>query len=430
MNKNLVFSVIAILFLSTFAAAQFPTIKIPKLPKIDKTMGSSVGMSGGKDRQNVMDDGFTFFEARPVTERSDKYNGDISKGWTMRAHLRAFGTFPQKSGFNIVVSKNGKALSKMYCEGKTYRKSEDQDPRTKNSPDDDYVMTDPNSGCYDEKKFVAESGNFDVQVFAVNGDTDQEKLLRTYKIEVKEAKNIRPGNLPGITDYFIQRHAEASASILYLRPAQGSGGTMKSNYQKITGGTTLKGNVDILFNVAMTTNSINFSGVPYVRCSVNGERLTFQQEGQVKEAWVRGDNVKWERDGKAPQFLGFYQYWLNLPIVWNGGGGNSANPDMTRNTGNWECELRNKNETIRKFKWTVGRNGFPEEHAEQKNGNVNLAYGGFLIETEIPAHDNSIEERLMPMPNAGLFYGIPWKTEEGKKMAAGVPKVGEPYFIP
>jgi hypothetical protein len=437
MKKHIIYLAITILFLSTFAAAQFPKIKIPKLPKtpkIDKNVGNEIGKtsgsSKGKNRQNVIDDGYTFFEAEPVNEYNDKLSGELSKGWTMKVHLRAFGTYPKNSGFNIVIGKGGKALTKTYCEGKTYRKSEDQDPRMKDSPDDDYMMTDPNSGCADAKKFVAETGNYDVQIFSVNGDTDEEKLLRNYKIEVKGIQKIRPGKLPGVTDYAIQRHAEAPASILYLRPSTSTGGTVKRNYQNTPGGTTLKGNVDILFNVAMTTNAIDFSGIPYVRCSVNGERVQFLQDGQVKEGWVRGDSVKWERDGKPTQYLGFYQYWLNLPISWNGGDGNSDNPDMTRKTGNWECELRNKNETVRKFKWTVGSNGFPVEHSEQKSGNVNLAYGAFLIETEIPAGENSIEERLMPMPSAGLFYGIPWNSEEGKKMATSVPKVGEPYFIP
>jgi hypothetical protein len=430
MKKHIIYLVITILFLSTFAAAQFPKIKIPtvktpKLPKVDKNIGSSVGMSGGKNRQNVMDDGFTFFEAEPVKEYSDKYRGEISKGWTMTAYLRAFGTYPNNSGFNVVVGKNGKALSKMYCEGKSYRKAEDFAPGAKTAPDDDYLS----SSCYDKKKFVAESGIFDVQVFIVNGDTDEEKLLRNYKIEVKEAKKIRPGNIPGVTDYFIQRHAEAPASILYLRPSKSTGNNVKHDYHNTAGSTTLKGNVEILFNVALTERSIQFSGVPSVRCSVNGERVNFQSNGEVKDASIRGDTVIWERDGKAPQFLGFYQYWLNLPIEWNGGGGTS-NPDMTKKTGKWECELRNKNETVRKFKWTVGSDGFPQEHAEQTSGNINLAYGAYLIETEIPAGENSIEERLMPMPNAGLFYGIPWKSEEGKKMAASVPKVGEPYFMP
>lgn len=430
MKKNLVFSVAIVLFLSTIAAAQFPKITLPKiktpeLPKAGKDIGSSVGTSKGKNRQMVLDDGYTFFDAAPVTEYSEKNRGDIAKGWTMNAYLRAFGTYPNNSGFNVVVSKNGNALIKMYCDGKSYRKAEDFAPGAKTAPDDDHLT----GRCSDQKKFVAESGMFDVQVFSVNGDTDEEKLLRTYKIEVKEAKKIRPGNIPGVTDYFIQRHAEAPASFLYLRPSKSTGNNVKHDYHNISGGTTLKGNIDIVFNVAITYSSIEFSGVPYVRCSVNGERVNFQSNGEVKEAAVRGDTVKWERDGKAPQFLGFYQYWINLPIEWNGGGGTS-NPDMTKKTGKWECELRNKNETVRKFKWTVGSDGFPVEHAEQKSGNINLAYGAFLIETEFPTTENSIEERLMPMPDSGLFYGIPWKSEEGKRMAASVPKVGEPYFIP
>lgn len=435
MKKHIIYLVITILFLSTFAAAQFPKIpklpKVPKVPKVDRNIGQEIGnttgLPKGKNRQNVIDDGFTFFDAKPVEEYSEKYRGQISTGWTMTAHLRAFGTFPKNSGFNVVVAKNGKALSKMYCEAKTYRKSEDDSPNAKSSPDDDYMMTDPNSGCSDAKKFVAEAGNFDVQIFSVNGDTDEEKLLRTYKIEVKGVQKIRPGNIPGVTDFFIPRHAEAAASFLYLRP-DGESLSIKHNYQNKGGGNTLKGNVDIYFNVAITRSAIEFSGVPIVRCSVNGERLKFENDGQINQASVRGDTVKWERDGKPTQYLGFYQYWINLPILWKHKG-QSPNPNMEQKAGNWECELRNKNEIIRKFKWTVGSDGFPKEHAEQTSGNINLHWGSYLIETEIPAGENSIAERLMPMPNAGLFYGIQWKSEEGKKMAASVPKVGEPYFV-
>ncbi len=50
MKKQIIYLVITILFLSTFAAAQFPKIKIPKIktpevPKVGKDIGSSVGTS-------------------------------------------------------------------------------------------------------------------------------------------------------------------------------------------------------------------------------------------------------------------------------------------------------------------------------------------------------------------------------------------------
>ncbi len=173
---------------------------------------------------------------------------------------------------------------------------------------------------------------------------------------------------------------------------------------------------------------MNFSGIPKVRCSVNGARQKFVNGGTVKERSVLGDSAKWERDGKPTEYLGFYNYVINMPIQWKASG-QSENPDMTSLSGNWECELRDGTETIRTFRWTVGNDGFPVENAEQKSGNINLHWGAYLIETEIST-DNSLEESLMAMPNAGLFYGIPMKTEEGKKIAAGIPTKGKPYLMP
>ncbi len=221
MKKTVILVSAAILLLSTLAAAQFPKIKLPdlktpKVPKVADQAKNSSGMSGGKNRQNVIDDGYTFFDATPVTERSEKYRGDIAKGWTLTSYLRAFGTYPDSSGFSVVVSKAGKTLAKFSCEAKVYRKADDYSPNAKNAPDDDYIMV--NQGCTDRNKFVAGTGKFDVQVYSINGDNDEEKLLRTYKIDVHEAKKVRPGNIPGVSDFYIQRHAEATASILYLRP--------------------------------------------------------------------------------------------------------------------------------------------------------------------------------------------------------------------
>lgn len=443
MKNNIVFSIAAVLFLSTFAAAQFPKIKIPTVkmptvpkvdkavPGIDKAVPGSVGTSAGKNRQNVIDDGFTFFEATPVTEYNEKSSGNISKGWTLTANLRAFGTFPDNSGFKVVVAQGGKAFATYMCQGKTHRKAESPVRDVKNSPDDDSMSTETGGTCGGSKDiFVKGPGKYDVNVFTTNGNDDSETAVRTYKIDVHEAKMIRPGKIVGPSDFYIQRYAESPVAILYLRPGLGSG-RVKADYHEKGQGTTLKGNVDIYFSIAKNENSngAGFAGVPYVRCSVNGQGVTFQNKGEVKDASMRGDKADYRRDGKPTEYIGFYSYWINLPINWRGNG-TTGNPDMESQTGEWKCDLRDGSTTVRTFKWTVGGDGFPQQHPEQTSGNINLHWGAYLIDTAIPASGSSMDQRLMPMPDAGLFYGIPWKSAEGKKMAAGVPKVSDPYFMP
>lgn len=440
MKRSILYTLTAVLFLSTFASAQFPKIKIPKIPKVPKVdknigndIGNSIGTSKGKNRQMVIDDGFTFFEATPVkSERIEKYSGYIAKGWTLTGNLRAFGTFPDNSGFKMVVVQNGKNLASYTCAAKVFRKAESPVPEVKNSPIDDYMATNAGSSCgKNESIFVKDAGNYDVQVFAVNGDNDKETLLRTYKIDVREAKMIRPGNIPGVSDFYIQRHAEAPVAILMVRPSE-PGLNIASNYHLIGGGDTLNGNIDIYVNAVTETNSMGLRETPYARCFVNGNRVNFLNKGQVRIRDMRKDVGVYARDGKPTEYMSFVNYRINIPIQLKNNGGTSAdnqNPSFEGNAGEWKCDLRSGAETIRTFKWTVGRDGMPVEHAEQTSGNVNLHWGSALIDVEFPAGGSSMDKALMPMPNAGLFYGIPWKTEEGKKMAAGVPTKGTAYFV-
>jgi len=70
------------------------------------------------------------------------------------------------------------------------------------------------------------------------------------------------------------------------------------------------------------------------------------------------------------------------------------------------------------------------KHPEQ-NGNVNLFYNSYLLDTEIPAGGTLIVKRLVPVSAAeGLFSGLPWTTPEGKAMAAKVPTKGTPAPVP
>jgi hypothetical protein len=379
-----------------------------------------------KNRQDVMDDGYTFFEADPVKERSEKYRGDIAIGWTLNSYLRAFGTYPDNSGFKIEVLKGGSVVATYKCQAKIHRKEESPVRAIKNSPEDNWMSTNTGGNCADNKTMIKTAGKYDVKIYVINGATDEEKLLRSYKIDVRESKNTRPGGVPGVSDFYIQRHAESAVAILYLRPGRGSGYAREGYYQ-INSGTTLKGNIDIYFNVALAQSGLEFDGVPYIRCKVNGKPLSFTNKGQVKDASQRGDQAKAQISGQPLYRLGFYQYWLNLPIEWKADGSDN-NPNMEKLAGEWEIELRSGMETVRTFKFTVDNKGYPVEHPEQKNGNINLAWGSYLVQMDIPAGGSSIDYSLLPAPNEGLFYGIPWSTPEGKKMGTSVPTKGEAFL--
>jgi hypothetical protein len=198
-----------------------PKIGLPK--KEDVTSKVKPGSNSAVQRSNrqfVLDDGFTFFDAEPLQEYSAPARRQVGVGWHLRSYLRMFGTAPNRSGFNLVVSKSGKQLVKIRCEGTAYRKSEDPVPENRNVSEDDYLIADW-LGCEDKTKSIKDVGKLDVQVYYFDGDTDQEKLLRNYKIEVREATRVRGLATAPVVDvphYYIQRHAETAAAILHVRP--------------------------------------------------------------------------------------------------------------------------------------------------------------------------------------------------------------------
>lgn len=432
-------------------------LKFPKLPKVPKPTGQT-GQQPGDDagvpndipsrvlpgekasnRQLVIDDGFTFFDAEPVEEYSAPLARMAGIGWHLRSNLRMMGTVPNRSGFNLVVSKAGKELAKIRCEGVNYRKAEDPVPQNRALPQDDYLMTSPR-GCENKAKIIKETGKMDVAVYYFDGSSDQEKLLRTYKIDVHEATRVRGLATKPVVDvphYYIQRHAETPAAILLVRPMSNS--YSSPNYYRIAGDGDFHSEVEIYFNIS-PKRQVDRLKDANLRCSVNGSPLNFPGSGdhadQVRLKQLRVETAIYT-DRLAPEYkraneymdeVSFALYQARLPLLRRGDQANFR-LGMLDKPGNWECSIRSNGEVIRTFRWKVDGGGVTP-HPEQSSGNINLYYGGTLIEAEVQNGGHEYDHRLLPLPNDGLFYGISWKTAEGKAAAAKVPTKGRAFHVP
>ncbi|MBX3265176.1 MAG: hypothetical protein KF831_00550 [Acidobacteria bacterium] len=449
--------ILTILALATVSAeAQF-RITAPKVnkPKIDKptptgsqTNTGSTVLSTPSDRQMVMDDAFTFFDAEHKTNFASSSLKDQDLGWYMKSHLRLMGTFPERSAFRIAVVKNGKQLFSIRCEGTIKTKAKDDRIRSnvirqQYSLDyDDYMQT--NLQCFNKDETTKETGVMNVEVYFINGDTDEEKLVRTYKIDVRRATKVRGNALKpeqDVPSYYIQRHAETAVAFAYFdfgdrnRNGYFRDPVERSNYSgKLR---TLR-----IYSTFSPESGKYLPNKMFTRCTVNGQRIDFTNNldrDSVQDAkGGRSDEVGTYIDRLTPQYqrgnpyvdkVVFRDLVFEMPIYTGEDKSTLDEVKIEDNPGKWECNIIANGETLRTYRWTAA-NGKIVPHAEQASGNVNLFYDAAMIEMEIPAGGASFDYRLTPMPEMGLFYGIPWKTAEGKALATRVPKKGNPFHVP
>ncbi len=434
---------------STAALGQFgikiPKIKKPNMPgtrpeqNAKQPLIESAGFTG-QNRQLVMDDGFTFFDAEPVKEYDSVARGDKDVGWYLSSYLRVLGDFPKRSAFKVVVNKNGKKVGETRCNATVYKKETDSNISTeirrrgRDLTYENFMYT--YIPCKKETAVIKPTGKMDVEVYVIDGDTDEEKLVRTYKIDVHRAPRVRGTTTnpqPDVAHYYISRHAEAGVAFLLL--AEG-----ESNYFKEPFDT----NSDPGFRTleVYTSYSPERNGsLPrdtYARCRVNGQPLKLDwdqvnlySESKPQEYAIYTDRLatKYKRGPEYRDDVIFRRLRISLPVYSEETQYQKPSIKMEDTPGDWECRILSNGEPYRTFRWTVGTDGKVVPHAEQKNGNINLFHNTYLIDMEIPEGGTEWDHRLIPMPNDGLFYGIPWSTPEGKAMAARVPKKGNPFHV-
>jgi hypothetical protein len=378
-------------------------------------------------RQNVVDDGFTWFEA-VSTEALGQNNIPYSTGWVLKSHVRVLGDYPNRSAIKLIVTRAGKPVATTRCEVDVYRKGP-------NDIDESYMWT---NECWRKDTATKEVGTFDLRVIAVNGDTDEEKLVRTYKIEVRTVHRVPAGQQPGEAppQYFIPRHGEAPISFLFLRPSGYTSYFEWGSRPERSG----DNQVELYFNLSPSDSGMDLPH-GYMRCSVDGKRLSMPGPMPYADQAISRAERSFQvihTDRFAPQYkrgteyrekLDFRMVRLKAPLTW-GSVRSSNRLALEDYPGNWECSLMNNGEVWRTWRWKIGSDGRPPMHAEQRS-NVNLYFNSFIVDMEIPAGGSPLDKRLAPeAASGGFFYGQPWTTAEGRAMAARVPKKGTPYPVP
>lgn len=401
-----------------------PKNEAPVTRVSDKPASESVPAAAA--RQDVVDDGYTWFEAENV-EGLDANHRPITLGWFLHSYVRVFGEYPNRSAIKLVVSKAGKPVATTRCEASRYS-------NTTRALDESFMVT---QDCWRKDTATKELGVFDLLVYTVNGQTDEEKLVRTYKIDVRTINRVPGGQQPGIAPpkYLIQRHNEAPVSWMFLRPREYVGYLAKGSSPERRGAN----HVEFHYSLSPDEMGKALPYTAYMRCSVNGKRLAMPgPEGYADQATshIEHEFSLIHQDRVAPKFhrgteyqdeIGFRILRLAAPLTW----GEKQNRDnriaLEDNPGQWQCDLMHNGEVWRTWRFTIGADGRPPLHSEQK-GNINLGFNSYLVDMEIPAGGTALDKRLAG-PSTGLFYGIPWASPEGKAMAAKVPKKGNPFPV-
>ncbi len=331
----------------------------------------------------LVNDAATDFTATTVTQS----HKDV--GWYPVPNIEFLGNVPRRSAIRLSVKKGGNELYAHRCElaGGTGKKTQ---------------------ACYDRTKSIAETGPMDVEVYFIDGDSGTESLARRYKIDARRAP--KADDAPA--DFYIHRHGDAAVAFL----SRQANGVLFLN----------------TFFSPMEDADDVFGYSPFLRCSVNGtpadlgQAMINPRHGPIFNAFLSGRkaNRTVYRD-----YIRFDRTNFQLPLTLNRSFAKSF--EVTKAPGAWECRIiGDKDRTVfRTIRFEVTGDGSIVPHPEQRSGNVNLAPDGYMIDVEIPAGGSTLDKRLLPMPNAGLFYGIPWSTPEGKAMAARVPKKGDPYPV-
>jgi hypothetical protein len=399
----------------------------------------------------TLDHGYTYFELEGETEAID--GNMVDQGWKMKPHLRIWGDAPERSSIKIVIRDGRKVLAERRANTTVYGEGH---------PVLQISVGNTIAGLMQPHLFVAGgvqgilspvegTGEFDVDISYIDGDTEKEYEAHTYTINVAKADvldstagklKVRPPN------YFVSRHQELLSTILTPWSAyQGGSGGMGDTYK-------------LLWNASpLETGGNPTSNDAYLRCTVDGEPIAFGNPEDPQRDQLQGldgtnttDSYKnrfiseMHSDRNALEYrsgtayrerINFFNYLTRIPFddasdnyPPNSDYGVTRWAQLEKHPGDWECRWLDNGELIRTFRWEVSDDGKLVPHEEQEEG-LTLNPGAILVETIIPEGGASFDGRIVPdAVQDGGFYGWEWESRSMRRLAGDLEEKGTAWPVP
>ena len=397
----------------------------------------------------ILDDASTWFSVRSVEEPVDGKATD--RGWSLQYGLLFYGEVPAFSAVRTVIEKDGEEvantrLSHVQGSSDSFRSDGKWLSFKKTQVADDLVIGD---------------GEFDVALYFINGDTDEETKIREYKLDIRKVHRQHHLRFINPPHYYVNHHGNVMDTIIaqrkwddgnYIESRNGfiggnGGGTSTTGSSGVEPG---KNWVSLLLTVGrdedLSLGSMDKAGgsrlagsVGHFIAKVNGQpiKLTHDQIRHQDSAFLmlRNMEVAIHTDRYTEEFhsgseyrepIGFARYLINAPLTWGPVEERvSTRVALDDHPGEWELTWIVNGERIRTWNFEV-ENGMIQPHEDQDDSDLTLQPRAHLVEMQIPEGGTSLDSRLTDeFVSEFAFYGLGLP----RSLRGDVPDKGNPFPV-
>ncbi len=294
---------------------------------------------------------FVWYE---LESHSSSRNGrPVDEGYTISGRHRMMGQAPAGSFFRVVVRAGRRRLAEMRC------------PTQNRFGDNPFSHT---PTCHDRDQKLRHVGALTIEVYFVDGATDQEALQARHNVRVARKTRVRGGGERDAPRYHVEYATELHTGVLEVAQQ----GTAYIPGSRVYGG---EGRLALILNVKRAEDAPRLYAST-LRCSVDGqvigaERIDREELNSVAVVETRMARRQMQRTDHR-----YIRYRLGLPIVW--GVDEHRTGVMRLRAGQWQCDWRIAGETLRSFAFTV------DSELNVTGRSANLPSPLQLVDLEVP----------------------------------------------